>query len=68
VNRIGFEPMTPSLEGLCSIQLSYRSIMGAQNNGKILRLTKQNFRSIAHGPSSMDYEPNILTLLQTIAK
>jgi site-specific DNA recombinase len=26
VNRIGFEPMTPSLEGLCSIQLSYRSI------------------------------------------
>jgi hypothetical protein len=25
VNRIGFEPMTPNLEGLCSIQLSYRS-------------------------------------------
>ena len=25
VNRIGFEPMTLSLEGWCSIQLSYRS-------------------------------------------
>jgi hypothetical protein len=25
VIRIGFEPMTPSLEGLCSIQLSYRT-------------------------------------------
>jgi hypothetical protein len=25
VTRIGFEPMTPSLEGWCSIQLSYRA-------------------------------------------
>ena len=25
VIRIGFEPMTPSLEGWCSIQLSYRT-------------------------------------------
>jgi hypothetical protein len=25
VIRIGFEPMTPNLEGLCSIQLSYRT-------------------------------------------
>ena len=25
VIRIGFEPMTPSLEGWCSIQLSYRA-------------------------------------------
>ena len=27
VNRIGFEPMTLSLEGWCSIQLSYRSVI-----------------------------------------
>ena len=27
VNRKGFEPLTHSLEGCCSIQLSYRSIM-----------------------------------------
>lgn len=27
VNRIGFEPMTYSLEGYCSIQLSYQSIL-----------------------------------------
>ena len=26
VNRLGFEPKTYSLEGCCSIQLSYRSI------------------------------------------
>ena len=26
VIRIGFKPMTPNLEGLCSIQLSYRTI------------------------------------------
>jgi hypothetical protein len=25
VIRIGFKPMTPNLEGLCSIQLSYRT-------------------------------------------
>lgn len=25
VTRIGFKPMTPNLEGLCSIQLSYRA-------------------------------------------
>jgi site-specific DNA recombinase len=27
VTRIGFKPMTPNLEGLCSIQLSYRAEM-----------------------------------------
>ena len=27
VTRIGFKPMTPNLEGLCSIQLSYRAGM-----------------------------------------
>jgi hypothetical protein len=26
VTRIGFKPMTPNLEGLCSIQLSYRVV------------------------------------------
>ena len=26
VIRKGFEPLTPNLEGLCSIQLSYRTI------------------------------------------
>jgi site-specific DNA recombinase len=30
VIRIGFEPMTYCLEGSCSIQLSYRTIPGAQ--------------------------------------
>ncbi len=68
VNRIGFEPMTPSLEGLCSIQLSYRSseigfISGLQNKGKITRQTN----GIVYRPSSMDYGPNAFTLRQTIA-
>ncbi len=31
VNRLGFEPKTHSLEGCCSIQLSYRSILTIMN-------------------------------------
>ena len=37
VTRIGFKPMTPNLEGLCSIQLSYRAGNGRKNKKKSLR-------------------------------
>ena len=32
VTRIGFKPMTPNLEGLCSIQLSYRAETFSRNS------------------------------------
>ncbi len=37
VIRIGFEPMTPNLEGLCSIQLSYRT----NSNNSLLEGTRK---------------------------
>ena len=36
VIRLGFEPKTHSLEGCCSIQLSYRTILLTSNLGRTI--------------------------------
>ena len=42
VTRIGFKPMTPNLEGLCSIQLSYRAFLEAAKIGVLCFQQKRN--------------------------
>ena len=37
VIRLGFEPKTHSLEGCCSIQLSYRTVNCPDASGKVLQ-------------------------------
>ena len=47
VNRLGFEPKTYSLEGCCSIQLSYRSLFCA-GKGKLKHTNLQGLFNYNH--------------------
>lgn len=54
VNRIGFEPMTCCLEGSCSIQLSYRSILIQRSKGKSQKWNVKMKFTIDHSPLPLE--------------